>query len=100
MPKLTNYMERIVKEELARVMLSRPGICSCRVCQLDVMALALNQLPSQYVVSEGGHIHTMVNMAHDQFKTQVLVAIVNAINSVSTHPRHKLKKGLNTVTRH
>ncbi|MBI4727351.1 late competence development ComFB family protein [candidate division TA06 bacterium] len=99
MPKLTNYMERIVKDELSRVMLSRPGICCCRVCQLDVTALALNQLPSQYVVSEGGHIHTMVNMAHDQLKTQVLVAIVNAINSVSTHPRHKQKRGLNILTR-
>jgi competence protein ComFB len=100
MPKLTNYMERVVKEELNRLLLTRPGICTCRTCQMDVMALALNQLPPQYVVSEGGHIHTMVNMAQDQFKTQVLVALINAINSVSKHPRHKLKKGLTTLTRH
>ena len=99
MAKLTNYMEFIVAEELKGVLASRPDVCHCRNCQLDIMAFALNQLPPHYVASEGGHIHTMVNIASAQLKTQVLVAIVNAINAVAKHPRHKLRKGLNTISR-
>jgi competence protein ComFB len=99
MAKLTNYMEFIVQQELPAVFESRPDVCQCRTCQLDIMAFALNQLPPHYVASEGGHIHTMVNIASAQLKTQVLVAIVNAINAVAVHPRHKVKKGLNTISR-
>ena len=99
MAKLTNYMEFIVREELKGVLAGRPDVCECRNCQLDIMAFALNQLPPHYVASEGGHIHTMVNIASAQLKTQVLVAIVNAINAVAKHPRHKVKKGLNTISR-
>ncbi|HTY08875.1 MAG TPA: late competence development ComFB family protein [Candidatus Edwardsbacteria bacterium] len=99
MAKITNYMEFIVKEELKGVLASRPDVCPCHNCRLDIMAFALNQLPPHYVASEGGHIHTMVNIASAQLKTQVLVAIVNAINAVAKHPRHRVKKGLNTISR-
>ncbi|MDI6740823.1 MAG: late competence development ComFB family protein [Candidatus Edwardsbacteria bacterium] len=99
MAKLTNYMEFIVKQELQAVLDTRPDVCQCRTCQLDIMAFALNQLPPHYVASEGGHIHTMVNISSPQLKTQVLVAIVNAINAVAKHPRHRMKRGLNTISR-
>lgn len=99
MAKLTNYMEFIVRQELPAVLESRNDVCQCRTCQLDIMAFALNQLPPHYVASEGGHIHTMVNIASAQLKTQVLVAIVNALNAVAKHPRHRVKKGLTTISR-
>ena len=100
MTKITNYMELIVKQEMPSVLETRTDVCHCRTCQLDIMAFALNQLPPHYVASEGGHMHTMVSMASAQFKTQVLVAIVNAINTIANHPRHKVKKGLTTISRH
>jgi competence protein ComFB len=93
MTKLTNYMEFIVQQELPAVLAARPSVCQCRTCQMDIMAFALNQLPPHYVASDGGHIHTMVNIASAQLKTQVLVAVVNAINAVARHPRHRAKRG-------
>lgn len=99
MAKLTNYTEKLVKEELKNVLLARGDLCHCRTCQLDIMAFALNKLPPHYVASEGGHIHTMVNMSTSQLKVQVIAALVNAIGAVAKHPRHNSKKGLNTLSR-
>lgn len=99
MPKLTNYTEKLVKEEMKNVINARTDICHCRTCQLDIMAYALNKLPPHYVASEGGHIHTMVNMSTSQLKVQVIAALVNAIDAVAKHPRHNSRKGLNTLSR-
>lgn len=99
MAKLTNYTEKLVKEELKKVLLTRAEICHCRTCQLDIMTFVLNKLPPHYVASEGGHIHTMVNMSTSQLKVQVIAALVNAIDAVAKHPRHNKRKGLNTVSR-
>jgi competence protein ComFB len=99
MTKLTNYTEKLVVEELKKVLLNRKDICHCRTCQLDIMAYALNKLPPHYVASEGGHIHTMVNMSTSQLKVQVIAALVNAIDAVAKHPRHNKKKGLTTMSR-
>jgi len=99
MAKLTNYTEKLVKEEMKNVVQSRTDICHCRTCQLDIMTYALNKLPPHYVASEGGHIHTMVNMSTSQLKVQVIAALVNAIDAVAKHPRHNSRKGLNTISR-
>ena len=99
MAKLTNYTEKLVKDELKKVILARADICHCRTCQFDIMAYALNKLPPHYVASEGGHIHTMVNMSTAQLKVQVIASLVNAIGAVAKHPRHNKKKGLNIISR-
>jgi competence protein ComFB len=99
MLKLLNYNERLVEDELDKVLIDRPDICHCRTCKLDIMAFALNHLPPHYVASEGGHIHTMVNMSSDQLKAQVLAGLINAIREVAKRPRHGVKKGLITIQR-
>lgn len=99
MPKLTNYNEKLVKEELEKILQDRGDVCKCRSCKVDIMAYALNQLPPRYVASDGGHIHTMVNISTDQLKAQTMAALVNAIKAVARKPRHGMRKGLNTVSR-
>lgn len=99
MTKLTNYTEKLVKNELRMVLASKPEICHCRTCQMDIMAYALNNLPPHYVASDGGHIHTMVNMSTSQLKVQVIAALVKALEAVARHPRHNKKRGLNTISR-
>jgi|YNPNPStandDraft_1061719.scaffolds.fasta_scaffold97343_2 competence protein ComFB len=99
MAKLTNYNEKLVKEELEKILQERDDVCKCRSCKIDIMAYALNQLPPRYVASDGGHIHTMVNISSDQLKAQTMAAIVNAIKAVAKKPRHGLRKGLNIVSR-
>jgi competence protein ComFB len=99
MAKLTNYTEKLVIEELKKVIKDRKDICRCRTCQVDIMACALNKLPPHYVSSEGGHIHTMVSMSTDQLKVQVITALLGSIDAVAKHPRHDSKKGLYTISR-
>ena len=98
MGKLTNYNEKLVKEELEKILQGRQDVCKCRSCKLDIMAYALNQLPPRYVASEGGHIHTMVNISTDQLKAQTIAALVNAIKAVARKPRHGMRRGLNTLS--
>lgn len=52
------------------------------------MALALNQLPPHYVVSDEGTIYTKVNFDQIGGKAQVIAAITNAIKQVAANPRH------------
>jgi competence protein ComFB len=99
MASLLNYNEKLVKEEMENILKQRDDVCTCRSCKLDIMAYALNQLPPRYVASDGGHIHTMVNIATDQLKAQTMAALVNAIKAVARHPRHGVRKGLNVVSR-
>ena len=48
MKELVNYMEMAVREELPKLMGMREDICKCEDCQCDIIAYALNKLPSKY----------------------------------------------------
>ncbi|SHI71967.1 late competence development ComFB family protein [Desulfofundulus thermosubterraneus] len=87
-----NYTEVVVQRFLPEVLKeyakNNPGTCTCIRCQEDIMALALNQLPPHYVVSDEGTIYTKVNFDQIGGKAQVIAAITNAIKQVAANPRH------------
>ena len=89
---IVNYPEVAVKEIIDEVLnsfsLKTPGTCQCERCRNDIMALALNNLPAKYVVTEQGHIYTKA--VYDQIggKAQVIAAIASAIQKVHKNPRH------------
>jgi len=91
---IINYPEVAVKEQIGEVLNNyskkKPGICKCQRCQDDIMAIALNNLPAKYVVSEEGRIYTKT--IYDQIggKAQVIAAIISAIQVVAAKPRHTL----------
>lgn len=89
MEKLKNHMEYLVNEELERYLATKEEICKCEKCQLDMKAYALNLLPPHYVVSEKGYIYGKIEGMKQQFKTDVLKAIVEAVEKISKNPRHK-----------
>ncbi len=62
--------------------------CGCERCRSDVKALALNNLPPKYVVTDKGYVYTKVNELATQFRTDITVAITNAMKVVSKKPRH------------
>jgi competence protein ComFB len=87
MYKLKNYMEELVinkTSELLKIM----NICDCEKCRLDIMAIALNELPTKYVVSEKGELYTKLNELEQQFEIDVETAIIKAAVLVSKNPKH------------
>lgn len=89
---IKNYIELAVEEMLddllSKYAEKNPGTCSCTRCRLDIMAIALNNLPTRYVVTDKGSIFTKVSMEQIGGRAQVAAAILNAIKIVQKNPRH------------
>ena len=86
--QITNYIEKIVREEFHQLCEKDKSICRCDNCYQDVMTLTLNNLPAMYVTTDVGHIMTMFNLSKDQLQAQVMVELLKAIEKVKKHPRH------------
>jgi competence protein ComFB len=87
MYKLKNSMEDVVAykaDEVVKLM----NICQCEKCRLDIIAIALNNLPSKYVVTDKGELYTKVRELETQFSVDVETEIVKAAISVNKSPRH------------
>ena len=86
---LINYYEVQVIKLLEDILNQYDNICKCQKCKLDIMALALNSLPTKYIVSEQGEIYTKaLAEVNKQQKINVITAITNAIEKVSSNPKH------------
>ena len=87
---LVNKMENAVKDAVEELFAQgkNPG-CSCQRCKLDVIALALNSLPSKYVVTSMGNAVTNVALNSSQWQANLTMAVCNAIEIVRSKPRHQ-----------
>lgn len=84
---IKNYMEELVFSMLNDV-INNIGVCSCEECIFDIAALALNELPPKYVVTEKGELYSKTNILRQQFEVDVLAAITKAAEKVRENPRH------------
>ena len=84
---LKNYMESCVMDLLDPVLESL-NACSCENCTLDILAIALNSLPSKYVVTKKGELYTKISNLQNQFDVDIIAAIAKASVIVSRNPRH------------
>ena len=87
MYKLKNYMEDLVSKRTDEILKSM-DVCKCDKCKLDIIALALNSLPSKYVVSAKGELYAKVSELEQQFDIDVETAIIKAAFLVNENPRH------------
>ncbi|CCO07105.1 late competence development ComFB family protein [Desulforamulus hydrothermalis] len=89
---IRNYIELAVEQMLDDVLKKyaekNPDTCTCPRCRLDVMAIALNNLPTRYVVTDEGGIYTKVAMEQVGGRAEIIAAILNAIQIVKNNPRH------------
>lgn len=90
MYKLKNYMEELVVKKTDEI-LKLMSICKCDKCRLDIMALALNDLPSKYVVTEMGELYTKLRELEQQFEIDLETAIIKAAIFVGKNPKHGVK---------
>ncbi len=88
MSEIKNYMEVIVQNLMPEI-LEDIKMCKCDICKMDICALALNDLPPQYVVTEKGEIYSKINSLRQQFEVDVISAITKAAVLVKRNPRHE-----------
>ena len=84
---LMNLSEILVKEKTPDVM-DKMRVCNCPSCYHDVMALALNMLPTKYVTTDEGKQFLQLEMYKKQYETDVLAALTRACVRVKAAPRH------------
>ncbi|HYE12102.1 MAG TPA: late competence development ComFB family protein [Patescibacteria group bacterium] len=87
MYKLKNFMEEVVNKKIDSL-LNIMNICRCEKCRMDIMAIALNDIPAKYVVTETGELYSKVRELEQQFEVDVETAIVKAALFVSKNPKH------------
>jgi len=83
--RLINATEITLFEQLNKIY-SQREICKCERCRLDIAAIALNNLPPNYVVSTEGEV---IKTISQQLKIDVQKELEEAIAKVSSHPHHK-----------
>jgi len=90
--QIKNYMEHIVFSQMKDI-LKDLHVCTCDKCVYDIAAIALNELPSKYIVSERGELYSKVERLMQQFEVDVMAAITKAAELVKKSPRHEAKGG-------
>jgi len=86
--QLINVMEILVDETIEEILRSNKDICDCARCRLDLAAVALNKLPTNYVVTTEGEVLKRTNSLKQQFKVDIIRALTEALKVVSKHPHH------------
>ncbi len=89
MAQIKNYMEEIVFGQMEEV-LTDINVCTCDKCMLDIAAIALNDLPPKYIVTEKGELYSKINTLSQQFEVDVVAALTKAAVLVKRKPRHNL----------
>ncbi|MFA5524045.1 MAG: late competence development ComFB family protein [Tissierellales bacterium] len=88
--ELHNCMEDAVKKNVERILKGYNSVCNCPKCKLDITAVALNNLPPQYTVTDKGKLFTKVKEMDAQYKVDIYREVTKAIELVSRHPHHEI----------
>ena len=84
---IKNDMEFLVRSEIRRrqeLSGEEGDVCWCPLCEMDILALALNQLPPRYC-----HEKNFGSATSQGFGKDVRNAVARAIQKVSKRPKHR-----------
>lgn len=76
--------ERLLKDHANSLNLP----CQCERCLLDVLAIALNNLPPQYIVQDCNEAYVKAKFLENQYRINVISELASAAVLVSKSPRH------------
>jgi competence protein ComFB len=80
---------KLIAEELAPSVLAKMGIEENEQNLGDVLALALNSLPTKYVTTASGRQYSkLVEVYRVQYETDVIAALTKASMKVKARPRN------------
>lgn len=84
-----NYIEDLIKIKITQLIANRNDICKCDKCLSDMVAYAINGLPTiAYVTSDGGIHREVQNFTNDKLKIEIATRCIKAIEIVTKNPRH------------
>ena len=89
MLKVKNLMEDSVSSMLDDVLKRYPRCCNCDQCKMDIMAIALNNLPPRYVSTDRGDVIARSGSMDFSVRAKVIEERAKAIAIVEEHPRHE-----------
>jgi competence protein ComFB len=87
--ELHNNMEDLVLRYAETSMNRMGSICKCEKCRKDVAAIALNNLPAKYIVTEKGDMYTRLKEMEMQYIADVVREVTKAIDIVAKNPMHE-----------
>lgn len=84
-----NVTEQLVRELLKDNFVRNNRLtCSCENCQDDIVALALNALPSRYASSNVGEAYFKTQVLSSQVQSDIVRELTIAVGIVAQHPHH------------
>ncbi|NLB18426.1 MAG: late competence development ComFB family protein [Syntrophomonadaceae bacterium] len=84
-----NVMEKMVSDNIERVLKEYPNACRCKACRDDTMAYALNQLKPKYATTRKGETLSKASCLEPQYFLDVITALTLAVERISRNPRHE-----------
>jgi competence protein ComFB len=85
---LRNVTQDIVFQKLDEMRKQNKDICPCEKCRLDIAAIALNNLPPRYVVTDRGEVLTRTSGLDIQISADVIQELSRALQMVKERPQH------------
>ncbi len=82
-----NIAEEVVATK-AKEMIKTMGVCKCNRCYNDIIALALNHLPTHYVVTSKGILLAQLATYEIQNSIDILTAVTRSCITVKANPSH------------
>ncbi len=82
-----NVMQVLVEEKAERYA-KMFGVCTCTQCMNDIKALALNHLPSKYVVMDEGERIPKLTFYEGQYSSDITAQLLKACEQVNRRPHH------------
>ena len=65
------------------------GMCTCPHCHMDVVALALSNLPAKYVVANNKDVVPLLSMYESKYSAAIITQVMGACKKVLQRPHHK-----------
>lgn len=96
--KLYNVMETLIFTKLSHLIKDIDCCCKCDECILDIVALALNNLPTKYVATSKGEIMLKALFQLQHQDAMLTKEIVKAAKIVGDNPRHFIDKPIYDVS--
>ena len=89
-----NYTETLVDGGVKSLWKRTDGICKCERCFFDTKALALNNLPSKYVLTISGEAYAKVDGMMNQNQVDIMAVVTKASLVVNQKYSHPLNEGI------
>lgn len=83
-----NVMQALV-EDKADKYIRMFGLCNCARCRIDVVALALSNLPPKYVVAKPHELIPRLSIYEQKFSAAVVTQVMSACRKVLERPHHQ-----------